>query len=290
MKAIVADDDRISRAVLKRLLSHINVEVVEADNGLTALNLIEQVDPDFIVMDLKMPVLSGLEALGAIRQSPTRRDLPVICVSATSTSEQVAGMMGLGVADYLVKPINPVEALPRIKEVMLRSANWRQRSRDGVINTLMLVDADPNVLAFVRPLLEHDFGIVEATSSTDGALRFRSGVQLLSLEELILRHALGEAVNNVARESCASGVMMIPIPREGFYEGVENVEAAQRIAGVERVEITAKLRQKLVPLPEGASYLGFIFARGADPQTVGDALRESHARLKFLISQAIPVM
>jgi ATP-grasp domain-containing protein/L-aminoacid ligase-like protein len=123
-----------------------------------------------------------------------------------------------------------------------------------------------------------------------GALRFVSNDGLLSLEELILRHALGEAVGKVARETCASGVMMIPIPHEGFYEGVENLEAARQVAGVEGVEITAKLRQKLVPLPEGASYLGFIFARGHDPQTVEGALRESHGRLKFLISPAIPVM
>jgi hypothetical protein len=123
-----------------------------------------------------------------------------------------------------------------------------------------------------------------------GALRFQSGGQLLSLEELILRHTLGEAVDKVERESCASGVMMIPIPHEGFYEGVENVEAAQQVAGVERVEITAKLRQKLVPLPEGASYLGFIFARGQDSPVVENALRESHGRLKFMISQAIPVV
>jgi biotin carboxylase len=123
-----------------------------------------------------------------------------------------------------------------------------------------------------------------------GALRFDCDGHQLSLEELILRHALGESLDDLARESCASGVMMIPIPHEGFYEGVENVEAAQQVAGVERIEITAKLRQKLVPLPEGASYLGFIFARGQDPQTVEDALRESHARLHFLISQAMPVL
>ena len=122
------------------------------------------------------------------------------------------------------------------------------------------------------------------------ATGWEAGGRLLSLEELLLRHALGEPVDKVARESCASGVMMIPIPHEGFYEGVENVEEAQQVAGVERVEITAKLRQKLVPLPEGASYLGFIFARGADPQVVENALRESHARLKFMISKAIPVV
>ncbi len=122
------------------------------------------------------------------------------------------------------------------------------------------------------------------------ALRFGDDGYLITLEELILRHALGEAVEALPRESCAAGVMMIPIPQEGLYEGVENLEAAQQVAGIERVEITAKLQQKLVPLPEGASYLGFIFARGKTPQVVENALRESHRRLNFLISKAIPVV
>jgi biotin carboxylase len=121
------------------------------------------------------------------------------------------------------------------------------------------------------------------------ALRFTGDGQLLSLEELILRHALGEQVDNIRREDGASGVMMIPIPQEGIYEGVENVEAAEQVAGIERVEITAKLQQKLVPLPEGASYLGFIFARGGAPEAVEEALREAHRRLRFLIASPIPV-
>ncbi|HET7184770.1 MAG TPA: ATP-grasp domain-containing protein [Terriglobales bacterium] len=123
-----------------------------------------------------------------------------------------------------------------------------------------------------------------------GALRFQCDGELISLEELILRHASGENVGHMSRESCASGVMMIPIPHEGIYEGVENVDAARQVPDIERVEITAKLRQKLVPLPEGASYLGFIFARAPDTYAVEAALRESHRRLRFLISSAIPVV
>jgi hypothetical protein len=123
-----------------------------------------------------------------------------------------------------------------------------------------------------------------------GALRFVNQDAVISLEELILRHALGEDVTRIARESCAAGVMMIPIPHEGFYEGVENVESAQDVRGIDRIEITAKVQQKLVPLPEGASYLGFIFARGESTETVEAALRESHARLRFEISAAIPVV
>lgn len=118
------------------------------------------------------------------------------------------------------------------------------------------------------------------------SLRFNLG---MSLEELILRHALGEKVQPV-RESWASGVMMIPIPQAGFLEAVENVGAAQRTPGVEAIEITAKLRQQLVPLPEGASYLGFIFARGDSPEFVEEALRASHSKLRFVISPALPVL
>ena len=119
------------------------------------------------------------------------------------------------------------------------------------------------------------------------ALRFGDG---LSLEELILRHALGEPVEDLPRESAASGVMMIPIPREGILEGVENLEAAARTPHVEDLEITAKTGQKLVPLPEGSSYLGFIFARAETPAVVEAALHRAHAALRFRISAALPVL
>ena len=92
------------------------------------------------------------------------------------------------------------------------------------------------------------------------------------------------------REEASSGVMMIPIPREGIYKGVEQLEQAAQVLGIEAIEITAKLRQKLVPLPEGSSYLGFIFARGDSPQYVESALREAHRKLRFVISSSLPVV
>ena len=112
----------------------------------------------------------------------------------------------------------------------------------------------------------------------------------MPLEELIVRHALGENIAAIKREDSASGVMMIPIPSAGVYEGVENVEAAEKVEGIESIEITAKLQQKLVPLPEGASYLGFIFARGASPEFVENALRAAHAKLRFQISAELKVV
>jgi len=117
------------------------------------------------------------------------------------------------------------------------------------------------------------------------ALRFDDG---MPLEELLLRHAIGEDVSALQLADAASGVMMIPIPRGGVYEDVAGVDEARAVEGVDDVIITAKVGQTLVPLPEGAAYLGFIFARGGDPASVERALREAHGRLRFQIATSLP--
>jgi formate-dependent phosphoribosylglycinamide formyltransferase (GAR transformylase) len=113
---------------------------------------------------------------------------------------------------------------------------------------------------------------------------------LPGLEDLILRHAAGEDVSSIAMREGAAGVMMIPIPREGMYVNVEGLEPARTTAGIDEIMITAKQGQKLVPLPEGNSYLGFIFARGDSPEEVERALRLAHDHLHFEIAAALPVV
>jgi len=122
------------------------------------------------------------------------------------------------------------------------------------------------------------------------ALRFIDPAGAIdSLESLLLRHAVGESLVGYERESDASGVMMIPIPRRGRLRGVAGLEAARAVADIDEIRITAKLDHDLIPLPEGASYLGFIFARAATPAPVVDALRAAHAVLEFEIDAVIPV-
>jgi biotin carboxylase len=116
------------------------------------------------------------------------------------------------------------------------------------------------------------------------SLRFGLG---MSLEELILRHALGEPVGAIERESAASGVMMVPIPRAGILRDVRGVEEARRVRGIAEVTIDVKPGETLVPLPEGARYLGFLFARGAAPADVEAALRRAHAALSFEIAPGV---
>ncbi len=111
-------------------------------------------------------------------------------------------------------------------------------------------------------------------------LTFGLGV---SLEEIILRHALKLPIDSLQRQQGASGVMMIPIPHAGILADVEGVEEAKKIAGIEGVTIMIRRKQKVVPLPEGRKYLGFIFARGESPSDVKEALRKAHCALKFTI-------
>ena len=115
-------------------------------------------------------------------------------------------------------------------------------------------------------------------------LRFGTG---LSLEELIIRHALEADCELPQRQCQAAGVMMIPTARAGRLIEVRGLDEAKMVSGIEDVTISAHLGQRLVPLPEGSRYLGFIFARADSPQTVEAALRESHSRLGFVMEPTV---
>lgn len=111
----------------------------------------------------------------------------------------------------------------------------------------------------------------------------------ITLEELLLRHATGESVDDISRENAAAAVMMIPIPKAGILKQVDGIEDARRMAGVADVRITAKADQFLEPLPEAGSYLGFIFGRGPRPGDAEGAVRDAHRVLSFTIDPAIAV-
>ncbi len=134
--------------------------------------------------------------------------------------------------------------------------------------------------------------IVEVNGRSIGGLcsqtlRFDRG---MSLEELLLRQAVGLDVSQLQREQTASGVMMIPIPRPGILRGCRGLEDARTVPGIDEVTITTPLNNRVMALPEGESYLGFIFASGQTPQDVEEALRTAHGRLHFDIDEELTVI
>ena len=127
--------------------------------------------------------------------------------------------------------------------------------------------------------------ILEVAARTIGGLcgrllRFGTGY---GLEELVLLHTLGRHPDT-QREAGGAGVLMIPIPQAGILRRVEGVLAAQRVPYIDEVVIDVREGYELVPLPEGASYLGFIFARAPSPSEAEAALRAAHARLRVVVA------
>jgi len=127
--------------------------------------------------------------------------------------------------------------------------------------------------------------VMEVASRTIGGecarlLRFGTGQEL---ETLVLQRALGRPVEVQAMEG-AAGVLMLPIPGAGILRRVEGVLAAQRVPCIEELILSVREGYELVPLPEGGSYLGFLFARASTPRQVETALREAHSRLNIVIA------
>ncbi|CAN5229597.1 ATP-grasp domain-containing protein [soil metagenome] len=148
---------------------------------------------------------------------------------------------------------------------------------EGPVHAELRVDGDR---LWVLELAARSIGGLCARS-----LRFGAGV---SLEEVILRHAVGLPLQGLTREPGASGVMMLPIPRAGVLREVRGREAARAVPGVAGLEITVARGRPLVPLPEGGRYLGFLFARGDTPGEVERALREAHSLLDVVVDPARP--
>jgi hypothetical protein len=112
-------------------------------------------------------------------------------------------------------------------------------------------------------------------------LRFGAGI---SLEEVILRHAVGLPLDGLARETAAAGVMMLPITRRGTLVEVRGRDDALAVPGVVGLEITIPPGREVVPLPEGDRYLGFLFARGDTPAIVEQTLRAAAPRIDMVVT------
>jgi len=132
---------------------------------------------------------------------------------------------------------------------------------------------------------EQGVWILEVAARTIGGLcgrllRFGTGH---GLEELVLQQVLGRRPDT-RREGGGAGVLMIPIPQAGILRRVEGQLAAQRVPYIEEVVIDVREGYELIPLPEGASYLGFIFARAPSPAEAEAALRTAHACLRIVVA------
>ena len=173
---------------------------------------------------------------------------------------------------YVTPSRLPVAVQEEIVSCTVRTAEVLEL-REGPIHAELRVNDDG---AWIIEIAGRSIGGLCART-----LRFGTGI---SLEALIIRHAIGREIESLQRERQPAGVMMIPIPHAGILREVRGKAEAEQVNGIEEITISIPLGQEVVPLPEGAQYLGFIFARGGSPESVEAALREAHRRLEFVIT------
>jgi biotin carboxylase len=207
----------------------------------------------------------------------------------------VEGLMRAGRLEVLAvfdKP-DPLEG-PFFEETLLvtpsrlpfRSLDAVERTAGAAAAALGLREGPLHAELRLRP--SGEVVVLELAARTIGglcarALRFGLGV---SLEELVLRHALGLSLDGLRRERAAAGVMMLPIPASGVLAEVAGQDRALAVPGIVGLELSIHPGRPLRPLPEGDRYLGFLFARAQAPEDVERALREAHAILEVRVARA----
>jgi CheY-like chemotaxis protein len=106
MRIVVADDDPVSRGLIRDVLEPEGYEVFEASNGEEALSAVAQTRPDLILLDIQMPLLDGYGVLESLRGDVRFRDIPVAAVTALAMASDRARALSCGFNAYITKPIN----------------------------------------------------------------------------------------------------------------------------------------------------------------------------------------
>lgn len=117
-RILIADDESNVRLLVKTTLEDENYEIYEAEDGLQALELAEQVNPDLFLLDNMMPELDGITVCQRLRANPKFRDRTVIILSAKSQQQDIASGKAAGANYYLTKPFSPLELINLVEEIL----------------------------------------------------------------------------------------------------------------------------------------------------------------------------
>ena len=118
LKILTVDDSKTIRMIVKKALKTFDCMIIEAEDGEVGLAAATKEKPDLIILDITMPVMTGVEMLGKLKENPELKDIPVIMLTAESGKENVVQIVKMGVKDYMVKPFKGDQLIDRIKKIM----------------------------------------------------------------------------------------------------------------------------------------------------------------------------
>lgn len=117
-KILTVDDSKTIRMIVKKAFKPYNCELFEGENGVEGLAIAAKEMPDLIILDITMPVMTGIEMLGKLKAENDLKDIPVIMLTAESGKENVMQIVKMGVKDYIVKPFKGEQLIERAKNII----------------------------------------------------------------------------------------------------------------------------------------------------------------------------
>jgi CheY-like chemotaxis protein len=206
MKVLIVDDDRVSRMLLGHIIGReFGGAITEAIHGAEALEVLKRQAFDFILLDLMMPVMDGLQTLEAIRANGALRQVPVVILSAVKEEGKVRRILQLGVTDYLAKPLQPKAIVQRLHRIVppimeAKAARGGDENADAApilteplkpLVEIVVADADPIFRSFVRNTLGREYRIIDAETGAKALRRCQEARPMMLL--------LGEGLGAVDR-------------------------------------------------------------------------------------------
>jgi CheY-like chemotaxis protein len=196
MKVLIVDDDRVSRMLLGHIIAReFGGAITEALNGVEALEILKRQSFDFILLDLMMPVMDGLQTLEAIRANEALRTVPVVILSAVKDEVKVRRILQLGVTDYLAKPLQPKGIVQRLNRIVppIMAAKLARGEGDTPdqapagaetlqpLVEIVVADADPIFRSFVRNTLGREYRIIDAETGSKALRRCQEARPMMLL-------------------------------------------------------------------------------------------------------------
>jgi len=118
VKILTVDDSKTIRMIVKKAFKPFDVELLEAENGVEGLATADKAKPDLIILDITMPVMTGVEMLGKMKEQDSLKNIPVIMLTAESGKDNVMQIVKMGVKDYMVKPFKGEQLIDRASKFL----------------------------------------------------------------------------------------------------------------------------------------------------------------------------
>jgi len=117
-RILIADDNRQNRELVEAYLSVEDHVIAMAEDGLKTLEMVEEFQPDLILLDIMMPKMSGFEVCQQLKKNPSTQDIPVLMVTALRETVDIEKAVDAGADDFLSKPVNRIELKTRVRSLL----------------------------------------------------------------------------------------------------------------------------------------------------------------------------